>query len=152
MSPAAWQCWKVLVLLGAFAAPGWAEDPPSRVANNPATDVLNQAADAAAVVAPHAVLGTLMREHPRISEIIGVRLHGAQNEVLGQIEDVVLREEGAIAIVQVGRLMGQLAAVTLADIRWDGERLVVPGLTAEGLRARPPFQFAAPRVTAPRAR
>ena len=119
-----------------------ADDPPPSPATNPASDALNRTADAVAARQP--ISGLLTREHPRVSQLIGGRLLGAGGAALGDVLDVLLHEDGPLAIIQTGRSASSLVAVPTADLRWENGRLMLPGVTAEALRARPPFQFAGP--------
>ena len=127
------------ILLSASAIA--ADDVTVAPASNPASDALNRTAEV--VAGTQRLAGTLPREHPRVSQIIGARLHGARGEALGQIVDLVLREEGPLVVVDTGRSAGVLAAVPASDLRWLGGQLVLPGVSAEGLRGRPAYHFPA---------
>ena len=132
----------LLILILQCVAPAMAaDDVTTAPASNPASDALNRTAEM--VASTQRVPGLLVRDHPRVSQIIGARLHGSGGETLGQIIDVVLRDEGPLVVLEVARTAGTLAAVPASDIRWQGNQLVLPGVTADGLRGRPAYHFAA---------
>ncbi|MBC7434274.1 MAG: hypothetical protein H7345_19660 [Rubritepida sp.] len=118
-------------------------EPTSGPAANPASDALNQTSQAMAASRP--VSGLLSRERPRASQLIGARIYGAQGEALGEalgeIVEILLRDDGAMAVVQGGGLNRHLVAVAASDLRWAHQRLLWPGMTAATLRSQPEIEL-----------
>lgn len=114
-------------------------EPTSGPAANPASDALNQTSQAMAASRP--VSGLLSRERPRASQLIGARIYGAQGEALGEIVEILLRDDGAMAVVQGGGLTRHLVAVAASDLRWEHQRLLWPGMTAATLRSQPEIEL-----------
>lgn len=92
--------------------------------------------------------GTVAIERQRMSQVIGSRVYNERNESIGEVEDVLLRQDsaGPLAVIQVGGFLGiggRLVSVPLSELRWNAERerIILPGGTREQLQARPVFNF-----------
>lgn len=114
-------------------------EPASGPAVNPASDALNQTSQAMAASRP--IPGLLSHERPRASQLIGARIYGAQGEALGEVVEILLRDDGAMAVVQGGGLIRHLVAVATGDLRWSQQRLLWPGMTAATLRSQPEIEL-----------
>lgn len=140
-------------------ATGQATQPDGTPGNPPGT-MLDRAADRAAAAAreqaarvtapaPVAVTpGSVLVERQRMSQVIGSRIYNDRNDSIGEVEDVVLRQDagGPVAVIQIGGFLGmggRLVAVPLNDLRWNAERsrIMLPGATKEQLQTRPAFTF-----------
>lgn len=133
---------------------------PDGTPGNPPGTVVDRAAERAAaavteqttrMTAPAPVSlapGSLLITRQRMSQVIGGHIYNDRNERIGEVEDVVLRQDaaGPIAVIQVGGFLGmggRLVAVPLNDLRWNAERsqIILPGATKEQLQTRPAFTF-----------
>ena len=82
----------------------------------------------------------------RISKIIGASVFGANNQDLGKIDDLVMTkgDEITLAVVSVGGFMGvgsKLVAFAYKDLKQEGDRITLPGVTPEALNAMPSFEY-----------
>ena len=131
---------------------------PDGTPGNPPGTVVDRAAERAAaavteqttrMAAPAPVVpGSLLITRQRMTQVIGGNIYNDRNDRIGEVEDVVLRQDamGPIAIIQVGGFLGmggRLVAVPLNDLRWNAERsqIMLPGATKEQLQTRPAFTF-----------
>ena len=114
-------------------------EPIPGPAANPASDALNQTSQAMAASRP--ISGLLSRERPRASQLIGARIYGAEGDALGEVVEILLRDDGAMAVIQAGGVIRRLVAVATGDLRWSQQRLVWPGMTATTLRSQPEVEL-----------
>ena len=128
---------------------GTGANPPGTVLDRAADRALTTVPERMATAAPVAVSpGSVLIARQRMSQVIGSRIYNERNESIGEVEDVVLRNDatGPIAVIQVGGFLGmggRLVAVALNDLRWNAERerIMLPGATKEQLQARPVFTY-----------
>lgn len=96
--------------------------------------------------------GSAVMARPRMSQIIGSNVYNEENNSIGSVDDIILvpptgaGQDGPIAVLQVGGFLGiggRLVAVSLGDVQWntERERLVLPGVTADSLRAQAEFRY-----------
>lgn len=84
----------------------------------------------------------------RASDIMGKTVKNAQNETLGEVDDLVVSRGDKViyAIVSVGGFLGvgdKLVAIRYDELRRDGPDTFVYNATKEDLKSRPAFQFTA---------
>ena len=82
----------------------------------------------------------------RASEIIGKTVKNAQDETLGDVDDLILGRDDKVvyAIISVGGFLGlgdKLVAVRYDELKHDGKDNLVFNATKEQLKARPAFTF-----------
>jgi len=131
--------WVTLFSLAAPMAQPRAQDTVP-VASSSASEDLNRTFEA--LSARNLAPATLARARPRISQILGAPLHSASGEVLGEIVDIVLRDDGGpLAIIRAAGNAGMLVSLPIGQLRWVDERVTWPESGAEGLRGRPAFYF-----------
>jgi hypothetical protein len=79
----------------------------------------------------------------KIAELIGMRVAGADGEIVGEIDNFALEGVYAVAIVGVGGFLGigeHDVALPLGDMTFDGEKLVLASLTKDQLREMPEYE------------
>jgi hypothetical protein len=91
----------------------------------------------------------MMRGGRRASRIIGANVHGANDENIGTVDDLILRQDGGgrpVAVLSVGGFLGigaKLVAVSLDEMRWNAERgrWTLPSATRETLESQPAWNY-----------
>lgn len=79
-------------------------------------------------------------------KLIGKDVYGANNEKIGEVDDVVLDQSSNrvnAILVDVGGFLGigaKTVAVPVADIRADGDRVVASGMTKEQAKDMPEYK------------
>ena len=82
----------------------------------------------------------------RITQIIGASVFTDAGERIGGVDDLVMVEgdKVQVAIIGVGGFLGvgvKLVAVPYQQLKRDGDRLVLPGVTKEALDGMPSFSY-----------
>jgi sporulation protein YlmC with PRC-barrel domain len=78
----------------------------------------------------------------QFAELIGMDVAGADGEVVGEVDNFVLAGDNVAAIVGVGGFLGMgehNVALSLDEMTFDGEKLVLSSITGEQLRDMPAF-------------
>ncbi len=78
----------------------------------------------------------------QIAELIGMDVASADGEVVGEVDNFALAGEDVVAIVGVGGFLGigeHEVALSLGDMTYDGEKLVLSSMTEEQLREMPEY-------------
>lgn len=93
-----------------------------------------------------AVAAIKLESGTRASKIIGAAVQNEGGERIGSVDELILSREDKIvmAIVSVGGFLGlgsKLVAVPWSQLRMDGDHLVMPGATKDGLTAMPNFTY-----------
>lgn len=119
--------------------PGTSTPPPVR----PSPEATSPAAPRSA-----SVPASQRPEGRRASELIGANVYNDGNDSIGSVRDLLLAPQGGqmTAVLSVGGFLGigsKDVAVPFSELRWNSERerWLLPGATAENLRARPEFEF-----------
>ncbi|MEQ8818427.1 MAG: PRC-barrel domain-containing protein [Thalassobaculum sp.] len=78
-------------------------------------------------------------------ELVGKTVHGADQEAVGEIDDVVMAESGKVesVLVDVGGFLGigaKQVAIPVANLEVQGETLVAAGLTKKQAEAMPEYK------------
>jgi|SRR5215470_5507187 len=78
--------------------------------------------------------------------ILGKTVYNDAGDKIGEIEDLIVTPDRAIsyAIIGVGGFLGMGkhdVAVSVARLKGDGGKIVLPGATKEALKATPEFQY-----------
>lgn len=133
-------------LLAAFlllAGPALAQQP----AATPASPGSNIPGIVATTNNPNlAVSAVRLERGQRISQIIGASVFNDAGERTGGVDDLVMVEgdKVSVAIIAVGGFLGmgaKLVAVPYQQLKRDGDRLVLPGVTKDALEAMPTFNY-----------
>ncbi len=82
----------------------------------------------------------------RLSQVIGASVFNDAGERIGGIDDLVMVEgdKVSVAIIGIGGFLGmgaKLVAVPYQQLKRDGEKLVLPGVTKDALDAMPSFSY-----------
>ncbi len=84
----------------------------------------------------------------RATSLIGANIINEENRNVGEVHDfmVDMAGGGTIAVLSVGGFLGigeRYIAIPVSDLRWNSERerWVLPGATADSLKARPAFTY-----------
>lgn len=82
----------------------------------------------------------------RLSKIIGARVLGADDKELGTINDLVMTngDRVTVAVVSSGGFLGlgnKLVAFPFSQLKVQGDRIVIPGVTAETVSRMPNFVY-----------
>ena len=83
----------------------------------------------------------------RASKLLGAQIHNDEGQKVGKLDDFIVGadEEVSVAIIAVGGFLGmgdRKIAVPAALIEGDAEgRMVLPGATADQLKALPEFRY-----------
>jgi sporulation protein YlmC with PRC-barrel domain len=80
-------------------------------------------------------------------QILGKPVYNDRSEQIGRIDDIIIAPDRAVsyAIIGVGGFLGVArhdVAVSVSQLRIDGDKLVLAGATKEALKATPPFEYA----------
>ena len=78
----------------------------------------------------------------QVAELIGTDVAGSDGEVIGQVDNFALQGDQVVAVVGVGGFLGlgkHNVGLPLDQLTWDGERLVLSGMTEEDLRNMPAY-------------
>jgi len=79
--------------------------------------------------------------------ILDKAVYNSSNEKIGEVEDLIITPEKAVsyAIVGVGGFLGKAqhnVAIPVGQLKLEGDKLMLPGATKEGLKALPQFEYA----------
>ena len=93
-----------------------------------------------------AVSAVRLESGQRISQIIGASVFNDAGERIGGLDDLVMIEgdKVSVAIIGIGGFLGmgaKLVAVPYQQLKRDGEKLVLPGVTKDVLDAMPSFSY-----------
>ena len=80
-------------------------------------------------------------------QILGKTVYNSSGEKIGEIEDLIITPEKAVSytIVGIGGFLGIAqhdVAIPVGQLKLDGDKLMLPGATKEGLKALPKFEYA----------
>ncbi|HLZ66335.1 MAG TPA: PRC-barrel domain-containing protein [Aliidongia sp.] len=83
----------------------------------------------------------------RASKVIGATVTNDANETIGKIDDVIISADGKapFAVISVGGFLGlgsKLVVVHYDNLRFQQDRVVLPGGSKEQLKALPDFKYA----------
>ena len=84
----------------------------------------------------------------RASKLLGSEIYNHQGEKIGKLDDFIVgsEEKVSVAVVAVGGFLGmgkRMVAVPATLIKNDAKgRMVLPGATADQLKALPEFRYA----------
>lgn len=125
-------------VLAQQASPG---DSPA--ANAPA----NPPGVAASTNNPNLAVATVKLESGvRLGKLIGAAVHGDTDQQVGTVDDLIMRDgdKVALAIVSVGGFLGigaKLVAFPFDQLKWDGKKATIQGVTKDSLNAMPSFEY-----------
>ena len=79
--------------------------------------------------------------------ILGEAVYNSSGEKIGAVEDLIITPEKAVsyAIVGTGGFLGidrHDVAIPVGQLKLQGDKLMLPGATKEGLKALPKFEYA----------
>jgi len=79
--------------------------------------------------------------------ILDKAVYNSSNEKIGEVEELIITPEKAVsyAIVGVGGFLGMAqhdVAIPVGQLKLEGDKLMLPGATKEGLKALPQFEYA----------
>src|SRR5262245_55553116 len=92
---------------------------------------------------------TVRLEHAyRGSKVIGATVKNNANETIGKIDDIIIRPDDRVlfAVLSVGGFLGigdKLVVVPYEQLTFEGDKVVLPGGTKDGLKALPEFKYRA---------
>lgn len=132
---------------------------PDGTGNNPPGTAAERALDRAGsavgnAVTPGAQPASAMRTREiaptsRASRIIGAKVYNERGETIGEVEELLIRNEAAapMAVISVGGFLGigaRLVAVPLSEMRYveADRRWMLNGASRESLEARPGVTYA----------
>lgn len=127
----------------AAAAPGFAQTAAPAETQAPATP----AGVSATTSNPNLAVSSIKLDHGvRVSKIVGASVFGTDSKDLGKIDDLVMTQgdQVTLAVVSVGGFLGvgsKLVAFPYKDLKQDGDRITLPGVTADTLNAMPSFEY-----------
>jgi sporulation protein YlmC with PRC-barrel domain len=80
-------------------------------------------------------------------QILGKTVYNNSGEKIGEIEDLIITPEKAVSytIVGIGGFLGIAqhdVAIPVGQLKLEGDKLMLPGATKEGLKALPKFEYA----------
>ena len=96
---------------------------------------------------PNLAVSTVKLENgTRASKIIGAAVYNDGSERVGSVDDLIMTRDDRItmAIVSVGGFLGlgsKLVAVPWSQLRMDADKIVMPGVTKDGLNGMPSFTY-----------
>jgi len=79
--------------------------------------------------------------------ILDKAVYNSSDEKIGEVEDLIVTPEKAVsyAIVGTGGFLGIAqhdVAIPVGQLKLEGDKLMLPGATKEGLKALPKFEYA----------
>ena len=79
--------------------------------------------------------------------ILGKAVYNSSDEKIGAVEDLIITPDKAVsyAIVGTGGFLGidrHDVAIPVRQLKLQGDKLMLPGATKEGLKALPKFEYA----------
>lgn len=134
-----------LALLLAAAAPAVAQT--TAPATTPATQAQTTPGVSSTAGNPNLSVATVKLDSGvRVSKIVGATVYGSDTKDLGTINDLVMTKDDQVtlAVVSVGGFLGvgsKLVAFPYKQLKQDGDRLTLPGVTADTLNAMPSFEY-----------
>ena len=96
---------------------------------------------------PNLSVATIKLDHgTRMTQVIGKDVFGSDGKELGKVDDLVMTNDNQItlAVISVGGFLGvgnKLVAFPFGDLKHDGNRLMLPEMTADKLSGMPSFQY-----------
>ena len=80
-------------------------------------------------------------------QILDKAVYNSSGEKIGEVEDLIITPEKAVsyAIVGTGGFLGidrHDVAIPVGQLKLEGDKLMLPGATKEGLKALPKFVYA----------
>ena len=109
---------------------------------------------ARAQVAGRAKLGVAVAEMEAVihgwsaqKDLVGKAVYGDANAKIGTIDDIIITpdQSASFAIIGTGGFVGIAkhdVAIPFAQLKEDGDKLVLPGATKDAIKALPEFQYA----------
>ena len=78
--------------------------------------------------------------------ILGTAVYNSSNEKIGAVEDLIIAPDKAVsfAIVGTGGFLGidrHDVAIPIGQLKLEGDKLMLPGATKEGLKVLPKFEY-----------
>ena len=80
-------------------------------------------------------------------QILGKAVNSSSGDKIGEVEDLIITPDKAVsyAIVGTGGFLGVAqhdVAIPVGQLKVEGDKLMLPGATKEGLKALPKFEYA----------
>src|SRR5262245_44375206 len=84
----------------------------------------------------------------RGSKVIGATVRNNADETIGKVDDIIIRPDDRVlfAVLSVGGFLGigdRLVVVPYEQLKFEGDKVVLPGGTKDGLKALPEFKYRA---------
>jgi sporulation protein YlmC with PRC-barrel domain len=121
-----------------------------------AAAILMPFGNARAQVAGGATLGVTVEEMKLVvlgwsarNKLLGANVYNDKGEKIGKIDDIIVSPQRTVshAIIGVGGFLGLIGrhevAIPMDQIKFIGNRFVIPGASKDVLKAMPEFQYAA---------
>ena len=96
---------------------------------------------------PNLSVATVKLENgTRASKVIGLPVHIAGDEKVGTIDDLVMTEGNkvTVAVVSMGGVLGlgsKLVAMPFDQLKFEADKVMLPGVTKDALNAMPSFVY-----------
>jgi sporulation protein YlmC with PRC-barrel domain len=83
----------------------------------------------------------------RASKVIGASVVNDANDTVGKVDDIIIGQDGKspFVVLSVGGFLGmgnKLIVLPYEQLKTTGSKIVLPGATAEALKALPEFKYA----------
>jgi sporulation protein YlmC with PRC-barrel domain len=83
----------------------------------------------------------------RASKVIGASVVNEANDTVGKVDDIIIGQDGKspFVVLSVGGFVGmgnKLIVLPYEQLKTTGSKIVLPGATAEALKALPEFKYA----------
>jgi sporulation protein YlmC with PRC-barrel domain len=83
----------------------------------------------------------------RASKVIGASVVNEANDTVGKVDDIIIGQDGKspFVVLSVGGFLGmgnKLIVLPYEQLKTTGSKIVLPGATAEELKALPEFKYA----------
>src|SRR5438105_957855 len=73
--------------------------------------------------------------------ILDKAVYNSSGEKIGEVEDLIITPEKAVSYAIVGIAQHDVA-IPVGQLKREGDKLMLPGATKEGLKALPKFEYA----------
>jgi hypothetical protein len=83
----------------------------------------------------------------RVSKVVGASVYNDQNQSIGSIDDVLMRDDSHkndMVVLSVGGFLGmgsKLVSVPFDQLKIEGDKVVMPGATKASLEGMPDYHY-----------
>ncbi len=135
------------LIAGPFLAPAIAQtDAPAVSTPAPAAPAPSGQTSISSLSGTLGIASVKLENGWRASKLIGASVYNEQNEKIGSIDDLIVKNDDKImvAVISVGGFLGigsKLIAVSFNEIHMDSDKAMLIGASKEALNSQPSFTY-----------